>query len=140
MNELRTHPEFYEESLRLEDLIEEYKTNNDFNNLEKVLLEILPIYDGLNYCEEDEYLENMNDVYNDLLTIYISCNNKEKIIWCLDKLLENYDLLIQRDVGNIELIGMHTNALNEMVINYKDYLYDLNMFEDYPRLKKYIKE
>ena len=47
-----THPELYEESLRLEDLIEEYKDNND-SKLENTLLEIIPLYEGLNYCEED---------------------------------------------------------------------------------------
>lgn len=135
-----THPELYEESLILEDLIEDYKLSNDFNNLEKVLLEILPIYEGLNYCEEDEYLENMNEVYNELLKIYLIFLNKEKIIWCLDKLLENYDLLIQRDIGNNELINKHENSLNEMINVYKDDLFSLDILKKYPRLKKYIRK
>ena len=82
-----THPELYEESLGVEDLIKEYKDNDD-SKLEKTLLEIIPLYEGLNYCEEDEYLENLNEVYNNLLTIYFRNNNENKVIWCLDKLFD----------------------------------------------------
>lgn len=139
-NKILTHPELYEESLRLEDLINEYKQNNDYNNLEKALLDIIPIYVGLNYCEEDEYLDNMNEVYNDLLNIYIVSLNKEKIGWSLDKLLENWDLLIQRDIGNDELINEHVNNLNEMINIYKDYLSNLDILKEYPRLKEYVRK
>lgn len=139
-NKILTHPELYEESLRLEDLINEYKQNNDYNNLEKALLDIIPIYVGLNYCEEDEYLDNMNEVYNDLLNIYIVSLNKEKIGWSLDKLLENWDLLIQRDIGNNELIKEHVNNLNKMIDNYKDFLSNSYILKEYPRLKKYVRK
>ena len=65
------HEELYEESLRLKDLVATYKKSSDYNNLEETILELIEVYGSLNYCEEDEYLEEIIDLYKELTEVYI---------------------------------------------------------------------
>lgn len=135
---IMTHPELYEESLRLQDLVEEYRNNNDYKRLEKVLLELDIVYDGLNYCDEDEYLDDMCDLYKELYDMYYNQNEEEKLIWCFSKMFENYDNLIQRDKGNNELIEKHKVGVKELYEKYNNLNINEDILKEYPRLKEYL--
>lgn len=133
-----THPELYEESLRLQDLVEEYRGNNDYKRLEEVLLELDIVYDGLNYCDEDEYLDYKCDLYKELYDMYCKQNEEEKLIWCFSKMFENYDNLIQRDKGNNELIEKHKIGVKELYEKYNNLNINEDVLKEYPRLKEYL--
>ena len=40
--------EFYNESIRLNELISEYRNSNDFESLEETILQLIEVYDSLN--------------------------------------------------------------------------------------------
>lgn len=134
---IKTHPELYEESLELEDNISLYKEQNDTNNLEKSLKELIDVYSGLNYCEEDEYLENIVNCYFELAKIYE--NNSKKLFDCYVRVVEAYDLLIQRDKGLSWLLEKHIAKVNEIYLLCNKLRPQNKILEQFPRLKSYIK-
>ena len=135
-----THPELYEESLRLEDLVEKYKITKDYKKLEKILLELSIVYDRLNYCDEDEYLEDLIKTYVKLSEIYITNNDNKKLVKTYEKIIENYDYIIQRDIHENELLNKHIKELQEIYLLYKKLNPKKNISKEYPRLKEYIEE
>lgn len=135
-----THPELYEESLRLEDLVEKYKTTKDYKKMEKILLELSIVYDRLNYCDEDEYLEDLIKTYVKLSEIYITNNDDKKLVKTYEKIIENYDYIIQRDKKEEDLLNKHVKELQEICLLYKRLNSCKDIIKEYPRLKKYIGE
>lgn len=136
MSNIKTHPQLLEESFMLEDEIEILKQKNDLINLEKSLIRIIEVYESLNYCEEDDYLENIIDCYVDLCEI--NKENKSKLINFYEKIVENYDFLIQRDKNEQKLLHRHVKNLNEIIKLYSSLNPTNHLTKLYPRIKKYI--
>lgn len=137
---MKTHPNLYDESFRLEDLASEYQENKKYKELEKVLLDLVEIYDGLNYCDEDEYIEDLIKTYKRLGEIYLVNRDNKKLINTYEKIIENYDYIIQRDIHENELLNKHIKELQEIYLLYKKLNPKKNISKEYPRLKEYIEE
>ena len=135
-NKLLTHPELYDKSLDLQDAVKKFKASNKLKELEKTLLELASIYNALNFCEEDEYLEDVIDCY--LQLIDVCKHDDKKLINYYEKIIENYDYLIQRDMGDAELLINHVHSLKKTYSEYKALDQIKDILKEYPRLKRYL--
>lgn len=109
---MKTHPELREESFELEDLIEKYKASNDMENLEKTLKRMIEVLEGLNFSEEDEYLEDVVDCYAQLCQIHKS--DIQKLAEDLEKMIEVFEDLMQRDRSETNLFVRHVQKYNKI--------------------------
>ena len=92
--------EFYNESIRLKDLINEYRNSNDFKSLEEAILELIEVYDSLNYLGKDEYLEEIIKLYKDLRDLYIENKKAEELVETYRYLIEYYSYVIRDDMDS----------------------------------------
>lgn len=134
---MKTHNELIDESYELEDLVSQYKSENNYEKLEETLLNLIDVYDGLNYCEEDDYLEYIIDCYT--LLCEINKQNNSKLLIYYEKIIEYYDYLIQRDRSEGELLNKHIEKFNIVYNEFLKINNNFNLEEDYPRLKQYVK-
>lgn len=92
--------EFYSESIRLNELISEYRNSNDFESLEETILELIEVYDSLNYLGKDEYLEEIIKLYKELRDLYIINKKAEELVETYRLLIEYYSYLIRDDMDS----------------------------------------
>lgn len=135
---MKTHQQLQEESWELEDLVKKYQAENNTQKLEQTLILLIEDYEGLNYCEEDDYLENMVDCYLLLANIYK--NDSKKLAQCYEKTIETLDFLIQRDKSEKHLLPKHIAKLNQIFYLFTQLNPNNTLLQEYPRIKNYIKE
>ena len=90
--------EFYNESIRLNELISEYRNSNDFESLEETILQLIEVYDSLNYLGKDEYLEEIIKLYKELRDLYIMNKKAEELVETYRLLIEYYSYVIRDDM------------------------------------------
>jgi hypothetical protein len=90
--------EFYNESIRLNELISEYRNSNDFESLEETILQLIEVYDSLNYLGKDEYLEEIIKLYKELRDLYIINKKAEELVETYRLLIEYYSYVIRDDM------------------------------------------
>lgn len=135
---MNSHTDLYNESIELEDLVEEYLSSKNTIELEKVLIRLTEVYNQLNYRDEDEYLEELINTHLKLINIYLSTNDNKKIVDHYFSILNCYDLLIQNDRNQKELIDSYIIKIKE--INNKLLMIDknFNINKEFPRLKEHL--
>ena len=92
--------EFYNESIRLNELISEYRNSNDFESLEETILQLIEVYDSLNYLGKDEYLEEIIKLYKELRDLYIINKKAEELVETYRLLIEYYSYVIRDDMDS----------------------------------------
>ena len=92
--------EFYNESIKLNELISEYRTSNDFESLEETILQLIEVYDSLNYLGKDEYLEEIIKLYKELRDLYIINKKAEELVETYRLLIEYYSYVIRDDMDS----------------------------------------
>lgn len=136
------HPEYYERSLELQDKVKEYKSNKEYDKLEETLIELIEVYSGLNFCEEDEYLEEVIECYKTLKDIYIIKKKPIEMFETYRLIIEAYDYIIQRDVHEEELKQKHINELKEIYAVLKQLYAKVNIENDikdeFPNIAEYL--
>ena len=135
---MKTHPDLYEESIELEDLVKEYTSSKKYKELEKCLIRLVDVYNSLNYCEEDEYIEELIETHLKLINIYLIDDNKKKIIKNYYSILECYDILIQNDRNEEDLIKKYIEKVREINIELIKFNNSFDIRKEFPRLKQYI--
>jgi len=135
---MKTHPDLYEESIELEDLVKEYTSSKKYKELEKCLIRLVDVYNSLNYCEEDEYIEELIEAHLKLINIYLIDDNKKKIIKHYYSILECYDILIQNDRNEEDLIKKYIEKVREINIELIKFNKSFDIRKEFPRLKQYI--
>ena len=135
---MKTHPDLYEESIELEDLVKEYTSSKKYKELEKCLIRLVDVYNSLNYCEEDEYIEELIEAHLKLINIYLIDDNKKKIIKHYYSILECYDILIQNDRNEEDLIKKYIEKVREINIELIKFNNSFDIRKEFPRLKQYI--
>ena len=92
--------EFYNESIRLNELISEYRNSNDFESLEETILQLIEVYDSLNYLGKDEYLEEIIKLYKELRDLYIMNKKAEELVETYRLLIEYYSYVLRDDMDS----------------------------------------
>lgn len=136
------YSDLYEESLRLTDLVNEYKESKNYDKLEETLLQLIEVYGSLNYSDEDEYLEEVIDSYKELKDIYVLKRKIPEMLEAYRLIIEGYDYIIQRDIHQEDLKQKHINELKEVYEVVKGLYAKANIKnsikEDFPNIKEYL--
>ncbi|MBR3890878.1 MAG: hypothetical protein IKJ30_02240 [Bacilli bacterium] len=136
------YSDLYEESLRLTDLVNEYKESKNYDKLEETLLQLIEVYGSLNYSDEDEYLEEVIDSYKELKDIYVLKRKVPEMLETYRLIIEGYDYIIQRDIHQEDLKQKHIKELKEVYEVLKMLYAKANVKnsikEDFPNIKEYL--
>ena len=136
------YSDLYEESLRLTDLVNEYKESKNYDKLEETLLQLIEVYGSLNYSDEDEYLEEVIDSYKELKDIYVLKRKVPEMLETYRLIIEGYDYIIQRDMHQEDLKQKHIKELKEVYEVLKMLYAKANVKnsikEDFPNIKEYL--
>ena len=136
------YSDLYEESLRLTDLVSEYKENKDYDKMEETLLELIEVYGSLNYSDEDEYLEEVIDSYKELKDIYVLKRKVPEMLETYRLIIEGYDYIIQRAMHQEDLKQKHIKELKEVYEVLKMLYAKANVKnsikEDFLNIKEYL--
>lgn len=136
------YSDLYEESLRLTDLVNEYKESKNYDKLEETLLQLIEVYGSLNYSDEDEYLEEVIDSYKELKDIYVLKRKVPEMLETYRLIIEGYDYIIQRDIHQEDLKQKHIKELKEVYEVLKMLYAKANVKnsikEDFLNIKEYL--
>ena len=136
------YSDLYEESLRLTDLVNEYKESKNYDKLEETLLQLIEVYGSLNYSDEDEYLEEVIDSYKELKDIYVLKRKVPEMLETYRLIIEGYDYIIQRDMHQEDLKQKHIKELKEVYEVLKMLYAKANVKnsikEDFLNIKEYL--
>ncbi len=136
------YSDLYEESLRLTDLVNEYKESKNYDKLEETLLQLIEVYGSLNYSDEDEYLEEVIDSNKELKDIYVLKRKVPEMLETYRLIIEGYDYIIQRDIHQEDLKQKHIKELKEVYEVLKMLYAKANVKnsikEDFPNIKEYL--
>lgn len=136
------YSDLYEESLRLTDLVNEYKESKNYDKLEETLLQLIEVYGSLNYTDEDEYLEEVIDSYKELKDIYVLKRKVPEMLETYRLIIEGYDYIIQRDMHQEDLKQKHIKELKEVYEVLKMLYAKANVKnsikEDFLNIKEYL--
>lgn len=134
--------ELYQESLKLTELVKEYKEKKYYDDLEETLLELTEVYSDLNRFKEDIYLEDMLIYYKELAQLYIIKQSIGELLETYWLTIEAYDFIIQRDIAKNKKIDKHIKGLNENYSVLKKLYKKLNVKDDikqnFPNIAKYL--
>ena len=136
------YSDLYEESLRLTELVNEYKESKNYDKLEETLLQLIEVYGSFNYSDEDEYLEEVIDSYKELKDIYVLKRKVPEMLETYRLIIEGYDYIIQRDIHQEDLKQKHIKELKEVYEVLKMLYAKANVKnsikEDFLNIKEYL--
>lgn len=131
--------EFYNESIRLNELISEYRNSNDFESLEETILQLIEVYDSLNYLGKDEYLEEIIKLYKELRDLYIINKKAEELVETYRLLIEYYSYVIRDDM-DLNLKNIYIEELKDTYKILKKIYVKANIKDDIKDVFVNIKE
>ena len=120
-------------------MISEYRKSNYFESLEETILQLIEVYDSLNYLGKDEYLEEIIKLYKELRDLYIINKKAEELVETYRLLIEYYSYVIRDDM-DLNLKNIYIEELKDTYKILKKIYVKANIKDDIKDVFVNIKE